>query len=322
MVASLIIAKKVGGASAELSMKYASKITFGTSAFMMRNTAGRLGAKIASSERLQKWASKGGIVSNLALSTANKASKNSFDVRNNKAVQKAAGSKFGKEILPNLDLGSGTKKGGFIQRQKEAVKRNTEYAGQFKSIEDLRNEYNKMLEEKIRDPKGLVVRLAESETGKAYLDTLKEVRESNVNLKSAMNSFSEIANSDRAELQSEKARRKKIVDDASATQKQKEKELESVRSKLSIEQTAHVKKLEDIYDRANQGGDRGIYLKAITSVPFAELFTGMARPQREEVRRNAMKAETPEEKATKNVQKMIAKMIAEANESKPKEATA
>lgn len=100
MVASLVVAQKMGAYGAKFATQSAAGLTFGAQSFVARRTVGRASGKVA--ERLRSSALGHTEMGRLFTTIADKGAKSSFDARGIKGVSKVGG----------LDLGT-QQKGGY-----------------------------------------------------------------------------------------------------------------------------------------------------------------------------------------------------------------
>jgi len=130
MMASLIIAKKIGTIGTNFATRSAGKLTAGAGAMLGRQTFGRLGYLGSNSESLKEAASKGGASGWLARRTLNLsrgAAAASYDARGISSNIKLAGQE--------IDLGK-PQKGGYQKRREDITKKEQEYAKSLGTIDD------------------------------------------------------------------------------------------------------------------------------------------------------------------------------------------
>jgi len=110
MIASILMATKIGAVGAGLATKYAGNLTFGSSAKLGRTTIGRTFARV--SQNMEPTTSVGRFVKKRIEGVGNR----TFDMRNTSAF-----SGIGKATGINLDAGTANKN-GFIKLEETAVK--------------------------------------------------------------------------------------------------------------------------------------------------------------------------------------------------------
>ncbi len=319
---ALLIAKKAGAYGADTSLKglksvgrgamrYGIGFGAGGAAALYRNTRGRLAQNYLNDstkmQALDKKASRGWVTGSFARAKKARlaaAASSSGDIRNTKLVKKLD-NKIGGLI------GEGSEVGGFKEYQEAAAKKYAKAANEYASQEDLIKRHKALLNEKVLDPKGLTVKLSDSESGSAYLAAYTKLSKNNKALQEATEAYNEVKDSKDASMNALKQERLAALNTATNNKTQAETELQATKDKLSKAQLAHVTTLEDLQSRADQGGDRGVYIKSMTQIPFAELFTGMSKDTREEVRKKVTKPKSPDDKANESFAKLLDKMLKE-----------
>lgn len=131
LVGAIIVAKKMGAAGSSMAMKWGGKATFGATAFLGRQSFGRLGNWAAENDRLKDTASRKGVTGFMArrgLGAARVAQKGSYDVRGIGPLND-----FAKKL--GLDAGK-AHTGGRKQMVDDAKKKEKEYADSLGTIED------------------------------------------------------------------------------------------------------------------------------------------------------------------------------------------
>ena len=144
MIASLVIAKKLGAVGAEMVIKWGHNArkwgqsaiggaTFGLAGLAGRHTIGRVASRVARSRGFQEFAGRSWTGEKLLKATRGVA-KSSFDVRGTNAYQKTIGSS-------GASLGTAFGQGGFDERVRTGVEKRSQFGGSLDLSAQARESY-------------------------------------------------------------------------------------------------------------------------------------------------------------------------------------